>query len=89
MQLLKYQGAALFANAVPGDTVEWQGLTWTIGEQGHMTATATEADYPAAVDLIRNGAAAEVVPEGGASIAEPLIEAARAAEVAEAEQQEA
>jgi hypothetical protein len=83
MQLLKYQGAALFPDAQPGDMVGWQSLTWTVTDQGHLSATT--ADTALAVDLIRNGGVAEVIADGEQSIAAPLIEAARASEIAEAD----
>ncbi len=83
MQLLKYQGATLFPDARPGDMVGWQSLTWTVMAAGHLSAT-TE-DMALAVDLIRNSGVSEVVADGEQSVATPLIEAARAVEIAEAD----
>lgn len=53
MTLLKYQGAAL-TSGLPGDTVVWSGILWTITDQGHLVSDVAE-DNPAAVELIESG----------------------------------
>jgi len=85
MQLLKYQGAQMVPDTAPGDTVAWAGFEWVVTASGHLTTTATVDQYLEAVDLIRNSAASEVVPDGEASISQPIIAAQRAAEAAAAE----
>jgi hypothetical protein len=42
MNLFKYQGAAMFPGCAPGDTVDFDSITWTVTDQGHLEATVPD-----------------------------------------------
>lgn len=56
MNIFKYQGQALTGGAV-GETVEWEGLSWTVTEQGHLVAQITEESAMRSLQLVASGMA--------------------------------
>jgi hypothetical protein len=53
MRLIKYQGVVFTGGSV-GDSIVWEGLTWTVTEQGHLIADVA-SDNQTALDLIEAG----------------------------------
>lgn len=44
MKVFKYQGSVLFPGCQPGDTVEWEGVPFTVTPQGHLEGEVPDGD---------------------------------------------
>ena len=56
MKIQKYQGQTV-TGGEPGEQVEWEGLEWTVTEQGHLVCDVHDANALACLRLVAIGMA--------------------------------